>query len=108
MDTAPASTPADADWTGRADLSLIDDRGLRVGTIAVAIGSHTLTLRYENRFLAEIQRADFREWLIHPRDKLQVHDVTWFTQTGLTCISIEELGCFVVPGSCIGHLVAVV
>jgi hypothetical protein len=98
----------DVRWTGRTEITLINGHGVQVGAISVAVGSNVMTLRYKGRVLAEINRDTFHEWLVAPRSSLLVHDVTWFTRTGLTCISIEGLGAYVVPGNCIRHLQAVV
>jgi hypothetical protein len=108
FNVTPISLAIGPRWTGRTDFNLISAQGFQVGSVTVLIGAKTVTLRLGSRFLAEIDRAAFREWLVHPREALQVHEVTWFIQTGLTCISIKGSGSFVVPGSCVGHLVAVI
>ena len=95
-------------WTGRTEFSLIDGHGQHRGAISVAIGPEALTLRYENRLLAIMDRDTFRAWLTEMRSPLRIHDVLWFTRTGLTCISIEQVGAFVVPGNCIDQLASVV
>ena len=94
--------------SGRTDFDLINARGWRVGSVDVTLRATTLTLDYRTRRLALMDRDRFREWLIHPRDVLEVDDVTWFVQTGLTCITIDGRSSYVIPGSCIGHLVSVV
>jgi hypothetical protein len=97
-----------AGWTGRTEIALINGRGQQVGAVAVAIQPSSLTLRHRNRLIAELDREVFHEWLFDPQGPLRCHDVIWFIHTGLTCISITGLGAFVVPGSCIANLMAVV
>ena len=94
--------------SGHTDFDLINARGWRIGSVEVDLRPNTLTLRFKNRLLAVMDRDRFREWLVHPREVLAVDDVTWFTQTGLTCITIDGRSSYVIPGGCIGHLIAVV
>ena len=102
-----ASTTAGARWIGRTEIALINGRGQRTTAVDVVIRPRTISLRHRKRTLADMERAAFREWLSDPRGTLRTQGVLWFVHTGLTCISIPGLGCFVIPGSCMANLTAV-
>ena len=103
-----SGTTLEDPWTGRTGFDIFNGRGWRVGTVVIWLYNDALTMELEGRRLALIDRAEFREWLIHPQSPLRLEDVTWFTETGLTCITIDRRRSYVVPDDCVGHLVAVV
>ena len=94
-------------WTGRTELDLINARGWRAGSVELDLHLDFLTVRHQGRTLAVIDRERFREWLVHPREAMVADDVTWFTQTGLTCVTMNERSTYVVLSGGIGFLVAV-
>ena len=76
-------------WTGPIEFELHNGRGWGIGTAELAVRRDLVVLRFVDRVLAVMDRDRFREWLIHPREPMEVDDVVWSTEAGVTCVTID-------------------
>jgi hypothetical protein len=95
-------------WTGQIEFDLRNGRGWQVGTIEVRCDPNTITLAFESRPLAVLDRETFRGWLLDPGVPLAVDGIIWSIQSKLTCLTIDGNLTYVVPEQIVRRLVAVV
>jgi hypothetical protein len=110
-ESMPAGRLADVPrtvWTGRLDFDLKNERGWRVAAVEVITRIESVTVWSGSRTLAVMDRELFREWLIHPRQPLEVDDVTWSVQGSDMCITMDGSASYVVPADTVRQLVAVI
>jgi hypothetical protein len=98
----------DSTWTGEMTLELRNARNWSVQEAELSVRRDTVTLHHAGRDLANLDRQQFRAWLLQADpDPLHVDDVVWSTQFGTTFLSAGA-GSFRVTPESLASLVMVI
>ena len=103
------------EWVGWLDLDLRSASDWSVASLQIQVERDTVALWQgdrpgEQKSLASMDREKFREWLIHPRDRMPfvADEVVWSLQQGIAQVSIDRGGDYLVKPDSLANLAAVV